>query len=80
MLSSNGDCDLAVSHRLNKVWNIFRELKIILYAKRIGLNVEGKVFEACLRSRLMWRSLDCLECMRKLMKIEQRMCAVRLQD
>ena len=43
MLISDGGCDHAVSARINKAWNKFRELKPILCSKRIGLSVKGKV-------------------------------------
>ena len=42
--------DHAVLTRVNKAWNKFREFKSFLCAKRIGLNVKGKVYEACVRS------------------------------
>ena len=52
MSSSDDGCDHAVLARANKVWNKFRELKSFLCAKRIGLNVGCKVYEACAGEKL----------------------------
>ena len=56
MPSSDGGCDHAVLARVNKAWNKFRELKSYncLCAERIGLNIKGKVYEACVRSCMMY--------------------------
>ena len=65
----------------------FRELKSFLCGKRIGLNVKGKVYEACVRSCMIYggeRWAMSVEVMRKLERTEitmlMLMYAVRLQD
>ena len=87
MLSSDGSCNHALLMRVNKAWNKLQELKSIVYAKRIGLNVKGKFYEAYVRSCIIcdgetWAM--SVENMRKLERTETRMirlmCAVRLQD
>ena len=50
ILSSDDGCEHTVLVGVNQAWNKFRELKSFLYAKRISLNVKGKVYEAFLRS------------------------------
>ena len=55
MLSPGGVCEHAVLARVNKVWDKLRELKTLLCAKRISLNVKWKVYEACVRSCMIHR-------------------------
>ena len=40
--------------RVNKALNKFRELKSVLCAKKIGVNIKGKVYEACVRSGMIY--------------------------
>ena len=87
MLSSDGGCDHAVSARINKAWNKFRELKPILCAKSIGLNVKGKVYEACVRSCMVYGGETwavSVENTRRLERTEMRMlrmmCGITLRD
>ena len=40
--------------RVNKAWNKFTELKSFLCAKRIGLNVKGKVCDVCVRCCMIY--------------------------
>ena len=85
MQSSDGGCDQPVLARVNKAWKKFRELKSFLCAKRISLNVKGKVYIAYVRSCMIYGGETwamSVENMRKLERTEMRMlrllCAVRL--
>ena len=77
---------VAVLARVNKAWNIFRELKSFLCGKIINLNVKEKVYGACVSSCMIYAGetwatpvknikLDGTE-----MRVLRLMCAVRLQD
>ena len=50
VLSYDGGRDHVVLARVNKARDKFIEVKSFLCVKRIGLNVKGEVYKACVRS------------------------------
>ena len=54
LLSSGGGSEHAVIGRVNKVCNKFRELKPVLCAKGVSTTVKGRVYEACVRSCMLY--------------------------
>ena len=51
-----GGCSDAVTARISKAWKAFHELLPILTNKGISLVNRGKVFKACVRTVLLYRS------------------------
>jgi hypothetical protein len=47
MLDADGGVDSAVTTRVRCAWDKFRELAPFLAAKRVSLQVKGKVYESC---------------------------------
>ena len=87
LLSSGGGSEHAVIGRINKAWNKFRELKPVLCAKGVSAKVKGRVYEACVRSCMVyggetWALVG--ESERKLESTEMRMvrmmCGVSSKD
>jgi hypothetical protein len=56
MLDADGGVDSAVTTRVRCAWNKFRELAPFLTAKRVSLQVKGKVYESCVRSCMTYGS------------------------
>jgi hypothetical protein len=56
MLDDDGGVDSVVTTRVRCAWNKFRELAPFLTAKRVSLQVKGKVYESCVRSCMTYGS------------------------
>ena len=55
-ISVGGGVDLAVTARVRSDWNSFRKLTSFLTAKDISLLERGKVYDACIRSSMLYGS------------------------
>ena len=56
MLCAGGGCKLAIVTRCNTAWGKFKWLLPILTSKHVSLRTSGKVFNACVRSALLYGS------------------------
>jgi hypothetical protein len=56
MLDADGGKESAVTTSVRCAWNKFRELRPFLTAKRVSLQVKGKVYESCVRSCMTYGS------------------------
>jgi hypothetical protein len=55
MLDADGGVDSAVITKVRSAWNKFRELAPFLTAKRVSLQLRGKVYESCVRSCMTYK-------------------------
>jgi hypothetical protein len=85
MLDSLGGVDLAVTTRSRCAWKKFNELAPFLTSRGPSLKMKGKVYEACVRSCMMygcetWPMRKDLEMrmLRTEMRMVRRMCGVQL--
>jgi len=56
MLSAGGSCSLAIITRCCTAWGKFKKFLLILTSKNISLTVRGKLFDAYVRSALLYES------------------------
>ena len=54
MLCASGGCELAIITRCCTAWGKFKKLLPILTSKHVSLKTRGKVFDACVRSVLVY--------------------------
>lgn len=76
MLDASGGCEAAVSTRIKCGWKKFRELVPFLISKATPLWMKGQVFDACVRSCMLYGSETWamkVEDLRRLITSERRM-------
>ena len=56
ILDAGGGVNTAVTARIRSGWNKFRELQPFLTSKAPSLKIKGKVYAACVRSRMSYAS------------------------
>ena len=87
MLGSNGGVERSVICRVGSAWRKFRELLPLLTSRVLSIRVRGRLYEACVRSVILygsetwavqWEYLDCLE--RNDMRMARWMCNTSLRD
>ncbi|XP_057314216.1 uncharacterized protein LOC130655471 [Hydractinia symbiolongicarpus] len=87
MLGSEGGVGRSVTCRIGSAWKKFRELLPLLTSRVLSIEVKGKLYEACVRSVMLYGSetwavkqedLDRLE--RNDMRMVRWMCKASLRD
>ena len=56
MLGSEGDVERSVITRLGTAWREFRVLMSLLTSRVLSLQVRGRLYEACVRSVMLYGS------------------------
>ena len=56
MLSAGGGCESAVITRGRTAWGKCRDLLPILSSKNVALRTKGRVYDACIRSAMLYGS------------------------
>ena len=56
MLGSEGVVERSVITRVGTAWRKFRELLSLLTSRVLPLQVRGRLYEACVRSVMLYRS------------------------
>ena len=87
VISEESGISLAITARLNKAWNKFRELSPLLLNKKVSLRLKGKLYASCVRSCMTYASEtwamidnDALRFVRAERKMVRWMCGVSLLD
>ena len=56
MLGSEGDVERSAITRVSTAWRKFRELLSLLTSRVLSLQVRGRLYEACVRSVILYGS------------------------
>ena len=87
MIAAGGGAEAAVTSRIRSGWKKFRELAPFLMSKAPSLKMKGRVFDACVRSRMLYGSETwalTLDLERRMDLAEKRMirrmCSATLRD
>ena len=87
MLNEGGDAEMAMTVRISRAWNKFRELSPLLSSKSVPAKIKGRLYKACVRSCMLYGSeiwavttdmnnkLESTE-----MRMIRKMCNVQMRD
>jgi hypothetical protein len=86
-IEAGGGVESAVRTRIQKAWHKFRELGSILTMKGLALKVKGRVYDACVRSTLLYGSETWAVKVEQVQRMERTemqmvrwMCGTKLSD
>ena len=87
VLDSQGGMEMALNARIKKGWNAFRQLSSFLLCKGVSLAVKGRVYDACVRSTMLYGSETWAMKMSEEVKVERNdmrmirwICGARLSE
>ena len=87
VLDSQGGMEMALNARIKKGWNAFRQLAPLLLCKGVSLVVKGRVYDACVRSSMLYGSeawackmADEVRVERNDMRMIRWICGAKLSD